>query len=61
MLDSFFSTLSVAQVCISFALITAIAAIIYSFIAFQWIQQQPAGNQQMQAIALAISKWAKVF
>lgn len=35
----------------SFALITAIAAIIYSFIAFQWIQQQPAGNQQIQVIA----------
>ncbi|MDP3878421.1 MAG: hypothetical protein Q8Q50_15745 [Methylobacter sp.] len=37
MLDSFFSTLSVAQVCMSFALMTAIAAILYSFIAFQWI------------------------
>jgi len=55
------TTLSIAQLCMLFALIAAIAAILYSLILLKWIKQQPSGNEQMQAIALAIQQGAEAY
>ena len=61
MLNNLFATLSMSQWCLFFALITAIAAILYSLISLSWIKKQPAGNAQMQAIALAIQQGAEAY
>lgn len=56
-----YTELSMVHWCLLFALITAIAAILYSLILLSWIKKQPSGNEQMQAIALAIQQGAEAY
>jgi len=61
MFNNPYTALSMTQLCLLFALITAVAAILYGLIALNWIKKQPAGNQPMQAIALAIQQGAEAY
>ncbi len=56
-----YTALSTAQLCLLFALIAAIAAILYSLILLKWIKKQPSGSEQMQTIALAIQQGAEAY
>jgi len=46
---------------ILFALLPAIAAIVYGVILIAWISRQPAGSDRMQAIAKAIQEGARAY
>ena len=46
---------------IIFALIAALAAIIYGAILIAWVMKQPAGNDKMKEIAEAIQKGSKAY
>jgi len=61
MLDNLFSVFLSAHWIMFFAPVAAICAILYGFISIKWIKAQPAGNEQMQAIAAAIQEGAKAY
>ncbi|HEX8989160.1 MAG TPA: sodium-translocating pyrophosphatase, partial [Rhodocyclaceae bacterium] len=44
-----------------FALVCAVAAIVYGFISSQWILSQPAGNDRMRAISAAVQEGAQAY
>jgi len=46
---------------VNFALAAALCAIIYGLVSIKWIIKQPAGNETMQDIALAIQQGAEAY
>ncbi|MGE5468158.1 MAG: sodium-translocating pyrophosphatase [Ignavibacteria bacterium] len=44
-----------------FALVCAVAAIVYGFVSSQWILSQPAGNDRMRAISAAVQEGAQAY
>jgi K(+)-stimulated pyrophosphate-energized sodium pump len=44
-----------------FALVCAVAAIVYGFVSSQWIISQPAGNDRMRAISAAVQEGAQAY
>ncbi|WAK01615.1 sodium-translocating pyrophosphatase [Methylobacter sp. YRD-M1] len=61
MLNTIPLNLSLAQWCILFALFASLGAILYGLLSIKWIKKQPAGNEQMQAIAWAIQQGAQAY
>jgi len=52
---------SPTQLIISFALATALIAILYSLLTIRWIKKCPTGNESMQQIAASIQQGAKAY
>ena len=44
-----------------FALVCAVAAIVYGVVSIRWIMAKPAGNPRMQEIAAAVQAGAKAY
>jgi K(+)-stimulated pyrophosphate-energized sodium pump len=44
-----------------FALVCAVAAIVYGYVVAQWIIAQPSGNDRMRAIAAAVQEGAQAY
>ena len=44
-----------------FALVCAIAALVYGGLSITWIMQKPAGNERMQEIAAAVQQGAQAY
>jgi len=61
MQDNIFFVFLSAHWMVFFAPVAAICAIVYGFVSIKWIKAQPAGNEQMQAIAAAIQEGARAY